>query len=93
MLKPGQHYLHIYAADLGRGPDGKWWVLGDRTQAPSGSGYALANRLVLSRTFPNLYRDMNVERLAPFFDAFRAGLTACATAQRSAHLPADARPL
>ncbi len=72
-------YLQIYAADLGRGPDGRWWVLGDRTQAPSGSGYALANRLVLSRTFPKLYRDMNVERLAPFFDAFRAGLAACAT--------------
>ena len=76
---PRDHYLHIYAADLGRGPDGKWWVLGDRTQAPSGSGYALANRLVLSRTFPNLYRDMNVERLAPFFEAFRAGLAACAS--------------
>ena len=72
------HYLHLYAVDLGRGPDGKWWVLGDRTQAPSGAGYALANRLVLSRTFPHLYRDMNVERLAPFFDAFRAGLASCA---------------
>ena len=78
-LGQGQHYLHLYAADLGRGPDGKWWVLGDRTQAPSGTGYALANRLVLSRTFPKLYRDLNVERLAPFFDAFRAGLAACAT--------------
>ena len=78
-LGRGQHYLHLYAADLGRGPDGKWWVLGDRTQAPSGTGYALANRLVLSRTFPKLYRDLNVERLAPFFDAFRAGLAACAT--------------
>jgi uncharacterized circularly permuted ATP-grasp superfamily protein/uncharacterized alpha-E superfamily protein len=79
VLKPGEAYLHIYAAELGRGPDGKWWVLGDRTQAPSGTGYALANRLVLSRTFPNLYRDMNVERLAPFFDAFRTGLAARAT--------------
>ncbi len=78
-LRPGEHYLHLYAADLGRGPDGKWWVLGDRTQAPSGTGYALANRLVLSRTFPVLYRNLNVERLAPFFDAFRAGLTSCAT--------------
>ena len=74
VLRKNEHYLHLYAADLGRGPDGKWWVLGDRTQAPSGSGYALANRLVLSRTFPKLYGDMNVERLAPFFDAFRLGL-------------------
>lgn len=75
-LKTGEPYLQIYAAELGRGPDGKWWVLGDKTQAPSGAGYALANRLVLSRTFPTLYRELNVERLAPFFDAFRAGLTA-----------------
>jgi uncharacterized circularly permuted ATP-grasp superfamily protein/uncharacterized alpha-E superfamily protein len=78
---PGGQFLHIYAADLGRGPDGCWWVLGDRTQAPSGAGYALANRLVLSRAFPTLYRDMNVERLAPFFQAFRSGLAGLA--QRS----------
>ncbi len=75
---PGGKFLHLYAADIGRGPDGRWWVLGDRTQAPSGAGYALANRLVLSRAFPALYRDMNVERLAPFFQAFRSGLTAMA---------------
>ena len=49
---PGGRYLQLYAADLGRGPDGRWWVLGDRTQAPSGAGYALENRLVLSRAFP-----------------------------------------
>ena len=74
----GGKFLHFFAADLGRGPDGRWWVLGDRAQAPSGAGYALANRLVLSRAFPALYRDMNVERLAPFFQAFRSGLTALA---------------
>ncbi|MBO0734553.1 MAG: circularly permuted type 2 ATP-grasp protein, partial [Methylocapsa sp.] len=71
---PGGKYLHLYAADIGRGPDGKWWVLGDRAQAPSGAGYALANRLVLARAFPDIYRDTNVERLAPFFDGFRLGL-------------------
>ncbi len=76
---PGGRYLYLYAADLGRGPDGSWWVVGDRTQAPSGAGYALANRLVLSRAFPALYRDMNVERLAPFFQGFHGGLTAMAT--------------
>lgn len=76
---PGGKYLQFYAADLGRGPDGRWWVLGDRTQAPSGSGYALANRLVLSRAFPTLYRDMNVERLAPFFQGLRSGLAKVAT--------------
>ena len=74
----GGRYMHLYAADLGRGPDGKWWVLGDRTQAPSGAGYALENRLVLSRAFPNLYNAMNVQRLAPFFGAFRDSLASAA---------------
>jgi uncharacterized circularly permuted ATP-grasp superfamily protein/uncharacterized alpha-E superfamily protein len=78
---PGGKFLHLYAADLGRGPDGRWWVLGDRTQAPSGTGYALANRLVLSRAFQTLYGDMNVERLAPFFQNFKSGLATLA--QRS----------
>ncbi len=72
---PGGRYLQIYAADLGRGPDGRWWVLDDRTQAPSGAGYALENRLVLSRAYPNLYNNTNVQRLAGFFDLLRRGLT------------------
>ncbi|MBV8769654.1 MAG: circularly permuted type 2 ATP-grasp protein, partial [Hyphomicrobiales bacterium] len=76
---PGGRHLHLYAADLGRGPDGQWWVLGDRAQAPSGAGYALENRLVLSRALPHLYNEMNVERLASFFQAFRAGLRGAAT--------------
>jgi uncharacterized circularly permuted ATP-grasp superfamily protein/uncharacterized alpha-E superfamily protein len=77
-VKPRGGFLTIYAADLGRGPDGRWWVLGDRTQAPSGAGYALENRLALSRSFPDLYRELDVERLAPFFQNFRAGLAAMA---------------
>jgi uncharacterized circularly permuted ATP-grasp superfamily protein/uncharacterized alpha-E superfamily protein len=75
---PGGRHLQLYAADLARGPDGRWWVLGDRTQAPSGAGYELENRLVLSRAYPDLYNAMNVERLAPFFDALRKGLAAAA---------------
>jgi uncharacterized circularly permuted ATP-grasp superfamily protein/uncharacterized alpha-E superfamily protein len=75
---PGGRYLHLYAADVGRGPDGRWWVLNDRTQAPSGAGYALENRLVLSRAFAGLYKSMNVERVAPFFEAFRDALRASA---------------
>jgi uncharacterized circularly permuted ATP-grasp superfamily protein/uncharacterized alpha-E superfamily protein len=75
---PGGRYLNMYAADVGRGPDGRWWVLGDRTQAPSGAGYALENRLVLSRAFTSLYKSMNVERVAPFFEAFRDALRASA---------------
>ena len=75
--RDGRH-LHLYAADLGLAPDGTWRVLADRTQAPSGAGYTLNNRLVLARAFPDLYTGMNVERLAPFFQAFRAGLAAAA---------------
>ncbi|MDP3407039.1 circularly permuted type 2 ATP-grasp protein [Bosea sp. (in: a-proteobacteria)] len=73
---PGGGALQLYAADLGRGPDGRWWVLQDRTQAPSGAGYALENRLALSRAFPDMFRTMNIERLAAFFQGFRAGLVA-----------------
>ncbi|MDP3554269.1 circularly permuted type 2 ATP-grasp protein [Methylocystis sp.] len=75
---PGGRWLRFYAADIGRGPDGAWRVLGDRAQAPSGAGYALENRMVLSRALPSLYRDMNVERLAPFFREFRASISGAA---------------
>jgi uncharacterized circularly permuted ATP-grasp superfamily protein/uncharacterized alpha-E superfamily protein len=74
----GGRWLRFYAADIGRGPDGRWWVLGDRAQAPSGAGHALENRLVFSRVFANLYRDLNVDRLAGFFREFRAGLVKAA---------------
>ena len=69
---PGGAYLRIYAVDVGRGADGRWWVLGDRTQAPSGAGYALENRLALSRAIPDVYRGTKVERVAPFFKALQA---------------------
>ncbi|HLI76895.1 MAG TPA: circularly permuted type 2 ATP-grasp protein [Acidobacteriaceae bacterium] len=72
---PPQSYLHLLAVDLARAPDGKWWVLADRTQAPSGSGYALENRLIVSDLLPELFRDSNVRRLAPFFRAQRDALT------------------
>jgi uncharacterized circularly permuted ATP-grasp superfamily protein/uncharacterized alpha-E superfamily protein len=71
---PGDCYLHLYAADLGRDPDGRWWVLADRAQHPAGAGYALENRLILSRIFPDVFRDGQVQRLAPFFDALRQTL-------------------
>ncbi|MGE3144568.1 MAG: circularly permuted type 2 ATP-grasp protein [Pseudorhodoplanes sp.] len=72
----GGAHLRLYALDVGRAPDGRWWVLGDRMQAPSGSGYALENRLALGRAMPDLYRAMKVERLAPYFQAMQADLTA-----------------
>jgi uncharacterized circularly permuted ATP-grasp superfamily protein/uncharacterized alpha-E superfamily protein len=72
----GGHHLRFYAVDVGRGPDGRWWVVSDRSQAPSGAGYALENRIALSRALPDIYRAFNVERLAGFFQDFRAGLNA-----------------
>jgi uncharacterized circularly permuted ATP-grasp superfamily protein/uncharacterized alpha-E superfamily protein len=71
---PGGAHLRFYAVDVGRGPDGRWWVLGDRAQAPSGAGYAIENRLALSRAMPDIYRNARVKRVAPFFQAFQAEL-------------------
>ncbi|MBK4216575.1 circularly permuted type 2 ATP-grasp protein [Paracoccus caeni] len=68
------HYLHFLAFELGRGPDGDWWVLADRTQAPSGAGYALENRVATARAFADLYADANIHRLAGFFRDFRDAL-------------------
>ncbi len=60
-------FLDFYAADLGRDAQGRWWVLADRTEAPSGIGFALENRVVVSRMLPEIFRTCNVQRLAPFF--------------------------
>lgn len=75
-LRPaGGHFLHFVAFDLGRGPGGSWWVLADRTEAPSGAGFALENRIATSRVFADIYAQMNVHRLARFFRLFRDRLT------------------
>ncbi len=70
----GGVHLFQYAADLARSPDGSWWVVSDRTQAPSGAGYALENRLVVSRVFPQLFSELNVQHLASFFAGVRDSL-------------------
>jgi uncharacterized circularly permuted ATP-grasp superfamily protein/uncharacterized alpha-E superfamily protein len=71
---PRHSYLHMLAVDLARSPDGQWWVLADRTQAPSGTGYALENRTIVADLLPELFRNSNVLRLAPFFRAQRNAL-------------------
>lgn len=63
--------LPFYAADIVRGGGGKPWVLNDRTQAPSGIGYALENRSAISRVFHSFSKEYNIRRLATFFDSFR----------------------
>lgn len=74
----GDVFLHLLGVDLARSPDGRFWVLTDRTQAPSGAGYALENRVVVSRLFPQLFRDCRVERLAGFFQNLRDSLVSLA---------------
>ena len=79
-LKPvGGAWLHTYAADLARAPDGRWWLLADRTQAPSGAGYALENREILEQVHPEAVADMGVRRVRGFFGHLRELLTAGAT--------------
>lgn len=74
-LQPqGGNHLTLVAFDLARNPNGSWWVINDRTQAPSGAGYSLENRLIISRTFPDIFRDCGVTRLARFFSRLRETL-------------------
>ncbi len=71
-VKPANgHYLHFCSFEIGRGPDGNWWVLADRAQAPSGAGFALENRVATTRAFSDIYAEAHVHRLASFFGAFR----------------------
>ena len=67
--------LHMYAVDLARAPNGRWWVVADRTQAPSGAGYALENRNIIARAFPETFRDLKVQHLNGFFDSLRNSLS------------------
>ncbi|SFI91147.1 circularly permuted type 2 ATP-grasp protein [Planctomicrobium piriforme] len=74
-LHQGEHgFLHLYAADLARSPDGMWWVVADRSRAPFGLGYVLENRIVTSRMLPGAFRQCNVQRLASFFIALKESL-------------------
>ena len=80
-LRPvhGMHHhdgvaLHFYAVDLARAPNGRWWVMADRTQAPSGAGYALENRAIIAPTFPDLLRELKVQPLGAFFRTMRDNL-------------------
>ncbi|WP_077036365.1 circularly permuted type 2 ATP-grasp protein [Pelomonas sp. KK5] len=71
----GGVHLHVLAFDLARGADGLWWVVGQRTQAPSGLGYVLENRLIIAEQFPEAFREMAVQRLAGSFQTLLQGLT------------------
>jgi uncharacterized circularly permuted ATP-grasp superfamily protein/uncharacterized alpha-E superfamily protein len=79
---PRHTYLHLYAAHLARSTDGQWQVLGDRTQVPSGAGYSLENRIVISRMLPHVFHDCQVQRLATFFMTLRDTLRSLALHHR-----------
>ncbi|MBX9680173.1 MAG: circularly permuted type 2 ATP-grasp protein [Gemmataceae bacterium] len=79
---PTGRFLHMLAVDVGRGPDGQFWALGDRTQVPNGAGYALENRIILSRMLPEAFGECNVQRLALFFRTFRDMLRSLAPHHR-----------
>jgi uncharacterized circularly permuted ATP-grasp superfamily protein/uncharacterized alpha-E superfamily protein len=74
LVPRGASWLHVYAADLARALDGRWWLLADRTQAPSGAGYALENRDIVEQVLPEAIRDMGVRRVRDFFGAMRERL-------------------
>jgi uncharacterized circularly permuted ATP-grasp superfamily protein/uncharacterized alpha-E superfamily protein len=68
---PADRQLMLYAADMARGPDGQMWILDQRTQAPSGSGYCLENRVVMSKLIPELADGMYVSKLSPYFNSLQ----------------------
>ena len=86
VVPPDGVALHIYAVDVARAPDGRWWVLSDRTHGPSGAGYALQNRITLLRAFPDAFRELHVEQLAPFFGALQDTLMRAAPTDGEAPL-------
>ncbi|HEV8021432.1 MAG TPA: circularly permuted type 2 ATP-grasp protein [Candidatus Lustribacter sp.] len=64
-------HIHLYSADLARSADGSWKVHASRADSPTGLGYALENRVVVSQTFPELFGELGVQRLATFFRHYR----------------------
>lgn len=75
-------HVHLYSADLARGADGSWKVMASRADAPGGLGYALENRLVVAQTFPESFGDMQVARLAAFFNAYRESILGLGSSRR-----------
>jgi len=86
VVPAGGVHLHVAAFDISRGPDGSWWLVGQRTQAPSGLGYLLENRLTVSRQFPQAFQSMPVQRLAATYRALMNSLKALSPAGADAHI-------
>lgn len=84
VMPVGGMHLHIVALDMARGPDGGWWVVSQRTQSPSGLGYVLQNRLIVSRLFPEPLRELRAQHITGAYRRLvdTVALQAGAVAQR-----------
>lgn len=82
----GGTWLHIVGFDLAHGPDGRWWVVGQRTQAPSGLGYLLENRIAIGRQFPKAFAGLRVQRLAASYRALMDGIKSLAPEGENARI-------
>jgi len=80
---PWKRHLVLYSADIARSPDGKIWVISDRSQAPSGSGYALENRTAMARILPELFADIKVQQLSPYFNELQTAFNEIAPAKQN----------
>ncbi|MCB1019982.1 MAG: circularly permuted type 2 ATP-grasp protein [Acidobacteria bacterium] len=76
-------WLNMLAIDFARAPDGRWRVIGKRTEAPIGAGYALENRLVTNETFGEAFDASGARRLASYFTAFKQSLAATANGREN----------
>lgn len=84
-------WLHVVAFDVTRDPSGRWVVLAQRTQAPSGLGYVLHNRLLIARSFPDAFERLRVQHIASSYRQLLATLqTAAAAAAARAGSPTSA---
>lgn len=75
LMYPSDQSLILYAADISRGPNGRIWVIGDRTQAPSGWGYTLENRTIMARALPELFKEGHVRKISDFFHRIQSTLS------------------
>ncbi|MEM9324526.1 MAG: circularly permuted type 2 ATP-grasp protein [Bacteroidota bacterium] len=72
---PGDQLLIHYSADLARGPDGKMWIINDRTDAPSGAGYTFENRVAMTRVFPEMLRENQVRKITRYYQTLKDTLS------------------
>ncbi|MEP7306826.1 MAG: circularly permuted type 2 ATP-grasp protein [Acidobacteriota bacterium] len=57
---PGSIWCHITGTDLVRDRDGQIYVLEDNLRCPSGVSYVLQNRVVMKRTFPQVFESSRI---------------------------------